>query len=109
MQLVLLLLPLFLSGVECKSVKDEGNMKWGLRYVFFSVLMLIILVMCLKYKNRIAVAYMRWYFDDQVEEFLSRFKSRNNLSCRKVILAMRRDFNRYLKTKKNEEKNCVRL
>ena len=97
---LLLMLSLLLSGVECKNVKDEGNRKWGLGHVILSVLMSIVLFVYLKYKNRIAVAYMRWYFDDQVEEFLSRFKSRNNLSCRKVILAMRRDFNRYLKTKK---------
>ena len=104
----LLVLPLLLSGVECKSVKDEGNRKWGLGHVTFAILMLTTLVICKKYKNRIAVAYMRWYFDDHLEEFLSRFKSRSNLCCRKVILAMRRDCNRHLKTKEFGGEKTVR-
>ena len=70
MRLGLLFLSLPLSRVECKSVNDEGNSKWWLKHVIFSMLMMICLVMYKKNKNRIAAAYMLWYFDDQVGDFL---------------------------------------
>ena len=89
-------------------MKDEGNRKWGLRHVIFSALMLIVLVMYKKYKNRIVVTYMQWYVHDHMDEFLSRFKSLNNLSVPKVTLAMRRDFNSYLKTRNLRGEKTVR-
>ena len=75
----------------------------------FSTLMMICLVIYKKNKNRIAAAYMHWYFDDQMEDFLIQIRSWNKLSCPKVKLALGRDFNHYVKTKTPRRENCEKL
>jgi len=100
MSQILLWFPLLLTGVACESLEGEESRKWGIKHVLLSMLFVVVLV---KIKNWIVRARVKSCilrtFEDKADEYLSQFKSRNNLVCHKVKKAMWKDLTRRLKTK----------
>ena len=66
MLLILLMLFSLMTEVAGESLEDGERKKWGIRHIFFSIIMLIFLV---KIKNWIVVEYIKWMFDDKADDF----------------------------------------
>ena len=67
MWLILLIISSTLTEVACDSLEDRDSKKWGIRHIFFSIVILIVLV---NIKNWIVVEYIKWMFDNKADEFL---------------------------------------
>ena len=89
MSQILLLLPLLLTGVACESLEGEESRKWGIKHVLRLILLVAVLV---KIKNWIVRARIKSRilrtFEEKTDEYLSQFKSQNNLACHKVKKAI---------------------
>ena len=94
--LVLSLNLTLLTEVAGESLEDGGRKKWNLQHIFFSTIILILLV---KIKNWLVVEYIKWMFDNKADKFLSQIKSRNYIDCDKMKWALWKDCRRYCKTK----------
>jgi len=86
---------LLLTGVAGESLEDGEGRKWGIKHVLISMLFVVALV---KIKKWLIKACIVWTFGVKAEKFLSQFKSRSYVFCRKVVRAMWEDFTHKLKT-----------
>ena len=60
---------------------------------------MLTLILLVKIKNWAVVEYIKWMLDDKLDNFLSRFESRNYVDCTKVKWALWKDCRRYCKSK----------